>query len=106
MIVGTIVKQLAERFPVAIDFTRRIQTGETLASATVTAVLKASGADATTTVLEGAAGFAAGLVTRMLKVTAGNDGVDYVLAFQGVTAPGGHILEDELLLQVRETATG
>lgn len=105
MIVGTIVKQLAERFPVSIDFNRRLQSGESLTSATVTAVLKATGADASATVLEGATGFAAGIVTRMTKATAGNDGVDYVLAFQAVTTPGGHILEDELLLQVRETAT-
>lgn len=100
MIVGTITKQPGEQFPVSIDFSDRIPDGDAIASATVTAIKKSDGSDATATILTGSVGIVGGVVTRECK--AGSAATDYIITFVAtLTLVVGRNLEDELLLLVR-----
>jgi hypothetical protein len=99
MIVGRVVKQPAEQFPVSIDFSPRILAGDAVDSATVTAVNRATGADATSEVLTGSVGITGNIVSRVAR--AGAHGVQYVLTFRATT-DDGHIYEDEILMTVKE----
>lgn len=100
MIVGRVTKQPGERFPIAIDFTRRLPTGNIIQSATVTAKKRSDGADATATVLVGAVGITGGIVAR--DCVGGVTGIEYVVEFKATLDVGSRVLEDELLLAVLE----
>ena len=101
MILGTVTKQPAETFKRYIDFARRLQTSpaEAVSSQAVSAKNKATGADATATLISEAA-INGTKVEARLKA-AGASGEDYIIQMRATTDLG-NIYEDEFELNVRE----
>ena len=92
-------KQSGEKLPKAIDYTGRLPEGTTVSSATMSAILYPDGTDMTATVLDGVATVTTTRITQMVK--AGVSGKDYRITYQA-NLSGGGILEDDLLMQVRD----
>jgi hypothetical protein len=99
MAISTHYKQPAERYAISMDFTDKLPDGQTILSATCTA-LDEAGADASSTVLDGACGIAGSALTQIIK--AGTAGQRYDLTFRATLTPGSYILEEDVALFVRE----
>ena len=93
----TFTKQPSEIFTVSMDFSRRLVSGETLSSKTVTAT--AGGQDATSTVIDSSSIDGTDVD---VKVKAGSDGTDYKITIK-VTTSTGNVFEDEITMTVTET---
>ena len=98
MILGSVTKQPNERFKVFIDFAKRLQTGETLNSVSVTSKKVADGSDSSATIISQAAVNGPKLEAR---VSAGTAGDDHVVQMRASTSLG-NTLEDEISLLIRE----
>lgn len=99
-IVGSTIKQPDETFPIAVDFTAALDTGETLTSATVTARIRSTGDDATATLLTGSPTVSTTIVTQQLAAD-GQSGTQYIVQFHAVTNNSNEY-EDEVIVLVRE----
>jgi hypothetical protein len=99
VILGVVPKQPAETFPVYVDFARRLQTGETLSTKTVTSKKVADGSDSTTTLLQDMAIDGTKVPVRLKA--AGVAGDDHRVQFQTVTSVG-NTFEDEIDVAIRE----
>lgn len=100
MIVGQHTKQPAETYKLGVEFSRRLQTGETLSTPTVTAKKVSDGSDSTAALISQVAVNGTKVEAR---VSAGVTGEDHVLQFRTTTSLANTI-EDEVLLMIRETA--
>lgn len=94
--MASFTKQPSELFTIAIDFTDRMATGETLASAVVTAATVA-GVDATATVIVSSSVSSPNVLVR---VQAGTDGVDYKITAVATTATA-EVYEADVVMRVR-----
>ena len=91
------VKQPSEIFPISIDFSRRLASGETISSKTVTAAT--GGADATATVITSSAINGDSID---ITVKAGTDGTVYTITVK-VTTSSSNVFEDEITMTVTES---
>ena len=98
--MNTFCKQPAEEYVFGVEFAGRLPAGATLSFGTITAT-DLSGADVTSTVLTTQTLTIAGTQARA-KARAGNHGQDYRLRFV-LTLNTGDVLEEDLLMQVRNT---
>ena len=99
MILGSVPKQPNETFPIFVDFVRRLATGETLSSKTVTSEKLSDGTDSTATLLLDLAIDGTKVLVRLKK--AGADGEDHRVTFHAVTNLTNEV-EDEIDVNVRE----
>ena len=99
MAISTHYKQPGEQYPCAVDFTDKLPIGTSIASALVTAKDEV-GADASTTVLQGAATVSGTIVTQTIK--AGLNGQRYDLKFVATLAAAAGNIEHDVALFVRE----
>ncbi len=99
MIVGTLIKQPGETFPVTVDFTAELVGAETVATATVTSRNVATGADSTATICSGAVSVVTPKVTQV--VHAGTDGDRHYLTFKATTS-AGNVYEHEVDMLIKE----
>jgi len=99
MILGSVPKQPNETFPIFVDFVRRLATGETLSTRTVTSKKLADESDSTATLLQDLAIDGTKVLVRLKK--AGATGEDHRSKFHAVTNLGNE-LEDEVDIQIRE----
>lgn len=83
-IEGTFTKQPQETYLISMDFTNILETGDTLASQTVTAIKKSDGSSATATVINGAG--LDGTFKVSVVVKSGTSGETYLLTTKVVTA--------------------
>ena len=99
MILGQVSKQPGELFPLTVDYTPELATGETVSSAVVTSRNAATGADSSATILSGAVTVASPKVTQ--KVTAGTSGDRHIITMLATTSTGNKY-EGEIELHIRE----
>mgnify|MGYP005844759495 CR=1 FL=1 len=92
------LKQPSEEFTVALDFSGDLETGETVASKTVTASDIADGSDQTAAVIVSSS--IDGTKVRV-RVRAGTDGHDYKITAT-VTTNLSQVYEHEVTMRVRE----
>ena len=92
------VKQPSEIFPITLDFSRRLATGETISSKTVTAAI-VGGGDATATVIDSSAIDGTEI---NITVKAGSDGVEYKITVK-ITSSASNVFEDEITMTVTES---
>jgi len=95
--MATFTKQPSEEFTIAIDFTGRMATGETVASAVVTAA-DSAGTDATATVIESSS---VSTPSVLVRVKAGTDGANYKITIVATTATA-EVYEADVTMRVRE----
>ena len=101
MIVGAVSKQPSEFFPLTINFTPDLATGETVVSAVVTSRNAVTGVDSTATICSGAATVATPRVTQ--KVTAGTNGDKHIITMLATTSASPvNKYEGEIELYLRE----
>ncbi len=94
-------KRPDEKFTLEIDFTDDMETGDTVATETVTAFDEADPAtDLSATLVENVVQ-ASGIVGARMK--AGADGHTYVLRFEATTT-GGDVFEHDVIVPVSITA--
>lgn len=98
-VLGEVTKQPGEIFPIGVDFTADIETGDTIASATVTAKNMDTGASSS--VLAGLAGVAAATDIVTQTITGGADGDWHRVQFKATTA-AGRTYEHEIDVKVIE----
>jgi len=91
-------KRPAESYAEAVEFVGRLPTGSSLVSGVAVAINRATGADATATVLEGAVAISA--TRAIIKGKAGTSPTDYLITLT-VTLDDGSVLVEEILFQVR-----
>ena len=91
-------KQPSEEFFIAVDFSDRLATGETISSKTVTAINIATGVDATTTIIESSSIDGDNI---NIKVAAGITGNDYKITIL-INTSGSNILEEDVVMHVVE----
>ncbi len=99
MIVGQVSKQPGELFPLTIDFSPELATGETVTSAVVTTRDATTGVDTSSTIKSGSHTVASPKVTQ--KVTAGATGDRHILTIKATTS-AGNVYEGEIELHIRE----
>ena len=100
MSISTHYKQPGEKYPLAVDFTAKLPSGASIASAVVTAVGE-DGSDQTSTVVDGAATVSSPTVTQIIK--AGVNGQRYDLKVVAtLSAGGGQNIEHDVAMFVRE----
>lgn len=100
MAINVHYKQPGEKYPLGVDLTAKLPGGATIASAVVTATDE-SGADATSTVVDGSATVSGAIVTQMIK--AGIHGQRYDLKLvASLTGGGSQNIEHDIALFVRE----
>lgn len=98
MIVGTVVKQPGETFPITIDFTNELESGETVVSATVTSKNVATGADSSG-ILTGIPAVTSPKVSQ--RVTAGTAGDRHLVQYRATTSLA-NLFEAEVDLRIIE----
>jgi hypothetical protein len=92
------IKQPAESYTIAVEFTGKLPTGATLTSGTVSAVRLDTGA-ADNSVLASTTATIVGTQARV-KVQAGTSGVDYKVSFL-VTLSNSDLLEEDIEMRVQ-----
>jgi len=92
-------KQPWEAFFIAVDFSDRLETGETISSVTVTAINIATGADATATVITGSSIDGEDIE---IKVKAGTTGDDYKITTKIITSSANSLEEDVIMHVIEE----
>jgi hypothetical protein len=85
-------KRPGEKYPIAVEFKDRLPPGQTLSSATASATVVATGATASSTVLESTTGSIVG-TQALITVQAGTHGVNYELVVNAVLSGGGDLEE-------------
>lgn len=101
MIIGQIVKQAGEAFPLTWDFAAELSGGETIANATLTARNYATGTDTSATFLAAAAEQIDGAkVTKGCR--AGAAGETHIVQCR-VTTSAGNIYEHEVEVAILES---
>lgn len=95
--MATFTKQPSEEFTIAIDFTGRMATGETLDSAVVTAA-DSAGTDATAAVIESSSVSSPHVLVR---IKGGQDGQDYRVTVVATTATT-EVYEADVTMRVRD----
>lgn len=90
------IKQPAETFTIAVDFTDRMATGEALSSATVTAI-DSKGATQTTTVI---ASSSVSSPNVLVRVKAGTDGERYKITVTATTSTT-EVYEADVIMRVK-----
>jgi hypothetical protein len=95
----TFEKQTAEKIPKGIEYTDRLPEGEVVQFADVKVRVYTAGTDLTGTMIEGVPTVTDTRITAMIK--GGADGTDYKITYLA-TCSNGTILEDDLLMQVRD----
>ena len=93
------VKQPSEIFPISIDFSRRLASGETISSKTVTAIIVSTSADATATVISSSATNGTAID---ITVKAGTTAVVYKITIK-ITSSASNVFEDEITMTVTES---
>jgi hypothetical protein len=96
-------KRPAEAYAEAIEFAGRLPTGTTLSTGTLSAINRATGADATSTVLASASATISG-TQAIIQGKAGTSPVDYLITLTATLSDGSTLVE-EILLQVRLAMT-
>ena len=99
---GFFSKQSAEEYPILMPYKNKLPSGATIDSATVSAILKSDGSDATSTVLTETSATVSG-TDVVFGVQAGADGSRYKITVTVLldTTPG--ILIDEIDMFVKDT---
>lgn len=101
MILGEITdKQPDETFPITVEFDTELASGETIASAVVTATNMDTGETSTATVLSGSVIVSSPDVTQ--KVTAGAAGSWHRIEFTATTT-NGNVYQHEVDVRVSES---
>ena len=100
MILGGVVKQPAELFPVSIDFSRELDSSETLSSAAITVRNAATAADISAAILSGSAAVATPVITQ--KITGGTSQDVYILTMLATTSSGNKY-EGEITITMIES---
>ena len=93
------VKQPSEIFPISIDFSRRLASGETISSVTVGAIIVSTSADATATVISSSA---INDTAIDITVKSGTDGAVYTITIK-ITSSSANVFEDEITMTVIES---
>lgn len=93
-------KQPAEMYPIGIDFTGKLPSGATLASATVSALSMSDGSNQTGTVLQSSTATIVG-TQALIRVLGGTHGIQYQITFRA-TLSTGDVLEEEVYMYVEE----
>ena len=91
-------KQPSEVFVITMHYASRLTVGETITSKTVTAVVLATGVDATSTVIKSSTIVGTDID---VGVQGGTDGVNYKITIK-VGTSGANILEEDIIMLVRE----
>jgi hypothetical protein len=101
MLLGTVYppKQPSESFPVGIDFTNDLATGETISSAVTTALRLSDGEDVSAEILTGVELIATPVVAK--RVIAGDPGELYRMQIT-ITTSGLNTYEHEVDIPVEE----
>ena len=100
-VIGEVTKQPSEIFPIGVDFTPDMESGDTLTTATVTAKNMDTGASSTATVLTGLAGVATSTDIVTQAITGGTDGDWHRVQFKATTT-AGRVYEHEIDVRVIE----
>jgi hypothetical protein len=96
-VLGSLEKEPAEKFPVTVNFTRDLATGETVSSCVVTARNARTGAATTGAVCSGSAQVVTPNVSQ--TIFAGTDGDTHILTFTA-TSSLSNIYEHEVSVDV------
>jgi hypothetical protein len=96
-VTDSFMKQPDDAFAFDVDFTRRLESGDTVASAVVAAVKESDGSDAAALVQ----GSAVSTPLVAVAVIDGSDGETYRLGIQGTTA-AGYVYEKFVRMSVQE----
>ena len=91
-------KQPSEIFTIAVDYTDRLDTGETIVSKTIVIVEVLTGTDRTSTMLRTSSILGAKV---LVGVQAGTTGIDYKITVKATTN-GSNVLEEEVIMHVIE----
>ena len=91
-------KQPSEIFTVAVDYTDRLDTGETITSKSVVIAEVLTGTDRTSTMLRTSSILGAKV---LVGVQAGTTGIDYKITVKATTN-GSNVLEEEVIMHVIE----
>ena len=92
-------KQPAEKLTIGVDFDNALGTGESISSASVTAIDLSDGSDASSTILDGAYSIDGSVIAQ--KVKAGDDDKQYKITIK-TTTDAPHIFEADITMTVRE----
>ena len=98
MILATHTKQPGESYKVAVDFAKRLQSGEALATPTVTSKKVSDGSDSSGTIVSQVAVSGTKVEARL---AAGTHGDDHTVQYRSTTNLG-NTYEDEITLLIRE----
>ena len=96
--MSAFTKQPSEIFTVSMDFSRRLQNSETIASKVVSAIITTTLADATATVIDSSTINGTDID---VKVKAGTTGLAYKITIT-ITTSTGNVFEDEITMTVTE----
>jgi hypothetical protein len=98
VVTDTFSKQPSDAFIFDVDFTRRLETGDTIASGAVLATKESDGTDVSATVAPSVE-----VITPKIgvHVAVGSDGETYLLGVRGTTA-AGYVYEKSLRMNVQE----
>ena len=101
MIVGAVPKEPSEQFTISVDFSAELAVGETVISAVVTSRNAATGADSSSTILNGSATITTPKVLQ--SVRAGADGERHIVTILATTsASPANKWEAEVSISVEE----
>lgn len=92
-------KQNSEKFPIAVDFSTNIESGDSIASKDVSAIIIASSADATATVIDSSLLVSTSNIIKAV-VKDGTTGTNYKITFKATTT-NGYIYEHDVAMLVR-----
>lgn len=100
-VVDTHTKQSTEKYPLEMDFSNRLDVGETVSTAAVTIKHEVTGTDTGSTMLDGSPSISGGDTIVSPIVQAGTDQNDYILQFKATTS-ASNVFEEEVRIAVRD----
>jgi len=97
-------KRITESKPLGIEFSNSMPEGEILNSATSTVTAEDSSGTDRSSILIGSVEVINETLLQCKVLADGVLNTEYIITFKGVTLPSAYVIEEQILLQIRENS--